>query len=109
MDKRSLTNLIIPGWVIFELQLKHSELRVYCVILGYSQYGQGEYFGSLQYLADWCGISSRCNVHRVLRSLEQKGLIRKITQKEINEKGKIQTVVHYRAIVPSLNGNGTEE
>lgn len=103
MDPRSFNNLVIPGWVIFELKLNYSELRLYCLILGYSQHGEGEFYGSLQYLADWCGISNRQNVRRVLNNLIAKGLITKHSDKQITTSGKLRTVTHYRAIMPKLD------
>jgi len=100
MDPRSYNNLIIPGWMVFELKLNYSELRVYALIYGFSQGGQGEFYGSLQYLADWCGISSRKNVTRVLRSLCAKKLLVKRKDKALTNNGRVQTVVHYQARIP---------
>lgn len=100
MDQRSFHNLIIPGWVIFELGLNYSELRVYCIILGFSQGGNGWFYGNRQYLADWCGISKVNNVSRILRGLQDKGLLRKRSELELGDNGRTRKVVRYQAVEP---------
>lgn len=100
MNEKCLHNLVIPGWMIFELHLNYSELRVYALIYNFSQGGQGEFFGSLQYLADWCGISGRKNVNRVLNSLIQKGLLIKRKDYIISNNGRPKLQYHYQARVP---------
>lgn len=100
MDTRSLHNLVIPGWMVFELHLNYSELRIYALIYGYSQGAQGEFYGSLQYLADWCGLANKSNVHRVLQNLIKKGLIRKYTDTALTNNGRTKRHSHYQAIVP---------
>lgn len=100
MDTRSLHNLVIPGWMVFELHLNYSELRIYALIYGFSQGGQGEFYGSLQYLADWCGLANASNVQRVLKSLIKKGLIRKYTDTALTTNGRTKRHNHYHAIVP---------
>jgi len=102
MDPRSMHNLIIPGWMIFELKLNYSELRVYALIYGFSQGGQGDFHGSLKYLADWCGLSTRSNVLRVIRSLQDKQLIKCSKERIMSPSGRIYTLVHYTAVVPDL-------
>lgn len=89
--------------MVFDLHLNYSELRIYALIYGYSQGGQGEFYGSLQYLADWCGLASPWNAQRVLKNLEAKGLIRKYTETQITKNGKTVRRPHYQAIVPDLN------
>jgi len=112
MDPRSLNNLIIPGWMVFEMELKNTELRVYALIYGFSQHGEGDYHGSLQYLADWCGIKHRSNVLRLIKKLQSKGLLLKYTDKEITPSGRIRKRVHYQAVIPDFGqtykGNGKE-
>jgi len=102
MDPRSLNNLIIPGWMVFEMELKNTELRVYALIYGFSQHGEGDFHGSLQYLADWCGIKHRNNVVRVLKKLQRKGLLIKYSDKEITSSGRVRKRVHYQAVMPDL-------
>jgi len=102
MDPRSLNNMVIPGWMIFELELNNSELRMYAIIYGFSQHGEGDFHGSLQYLGSWCGIKHRSNVVRVLNKLLAKGLLRKYSDKEITAKGRVVKRVHYQAVIPDL-------
>ena len=42
--------ILIPGWAINQLQLKGNNLMVYSIIYGFSQDGETEFTGSLQYL-----------------------------------------------------------
>ena len=59
-----------------DLGLKGNDLIVFAFINGYSQRGQGCFFGSLAYLQEVCGISRRTAID-ILNSLEEKGYIRK--------------------------------
>ncbi len=102
MDPRSFNNLIIPGWMVFEMELKNSELRVYALIYGFSQGGQGDFHGSLQYLADWCGMKHRQNAQRVIKRLIGKGLLYRFSDKVITPSGRIKTVEHYQARKPEF-------
>ena len=72
------------GWYITiqqemrdDLGLKGNELIVYAFINGYSQEGQGCYYGSLANLQRVCGIASRQTAIDVLKSLMAKGYITK--------------------------------
>lgn len=58
------------------LGLKGNELIVYAVIYGYSQEGQGCFYGSLSHLAEICGITTRTAI-TTLQSLQAKGIILK--------------------------------
>lgn len=75
------------GWYITILQgmrddlgLKGNELIVFAFINGYSQEGQGCYYGSLADLQRVCGIASRQTAIAVLKSLMDKGYITKNEQ-----------------------------
>lgn len=68
--------ILIQGWMAHELGLSGTELIVYATIYSYSRDGSGEFKGSLSYLADISG-ASRSTVQRALKSLCDKGLIRK--------------------------------
>jgi hypothetical protein len=57
------------------LGLKGNELIVFAFINGYSQEGQGCYFGSLANLQRVCGIASRQTAIDVLKSLIGKGYL----------------------------------
>ena len=54
--------------------LKGSELQLYAIIYGFSQTDGQEFKASLQYLADWTGLT-RQNVLKRLQSLVEKGLL----------------------------------
>ncbi len=78
------------GWYITiqqemrdELGLKGNELLVFAFINGYSQEGQGCYYGSLANLQRVCGIASRQTATDVLKALIAKGYISK-TEHVIN-------------------------
>ena len=66
----------IQGWMITKLGLKGNALIVYAIIYGFSQDGQNHFTGSLQYLADWTS-TTKPGVYKILRSLMDKGFIRK--------------------------------
>ena len=75
------------GWYITILQgmrddlgLKGNELIVFAFINGYSQEGQGCYYGSLANLQRVCGIASRQTAMATLKSLMDKGYITKNEQ-----------------------------
>lgn len=75
------------GWYITiqqemrdQLGLKGNELIVFAFINGYSQEGQGCYYGSLANLQRVCGIASRQTAIDVLKSLMAKGHIVKTEQ-----------------------------
>lgn len=75
------------GWYITiqqemrdDLGLKGNELIVFAFINGYSQEGQGCYYGSLANLQRVCGIASRQTATDVLKSLRAKGYIVKTEQ-----------------------------
>lgn len=68
--------IVIQKFMVEQLKLKGNELIMYAVIYGFSQDGATRFKGSQQYLADWCGISTR-QTRTILQSLEDKGLINK--------------------------------
>ena len=75
------------GWYITiqqemrdDLGLKGNGLIVFAFINGYSQEGQGCYYGSLANLQRVCGIASRQTAIAVLKSLQEKGFISKTEQ-----------------------------
>lgn len=71
---------IVQGWMITQLGLKGTDLLVYAVVYGFSQDGETEFTGSLQYLSDFCGGISRPTVISSLKRLTEGGLIEKNTQ-----------------------------
>ena len=68
----------IQGWMINRLGLKGVPLSVYAIIYGFSQDGESEYTGSLQYLCDFLGGVSKPTVINALKALvESKYLFRR--------------------------------
>lgn len=66
--------VVIQGWMVNDLGLKGDELLVYAIIYGFTQDGQSEYDGSLNYLASTIG-RSKPTVIKVIKSLKEKELI----------------------------------
>lgn len=65
---------VVHGWMMTNLGLKGSELKLYAIIYGFTQTGGQEFTGSLQYLVDWAGLT-KANVLKNLQSLVDKGLL----------------------------------
>ena len=68
--------ITIQGFMRNELGLSGNDLLVFAIIYGFSQNGQGEFNGSLKYLAEWCGCSKQ-GVQKNLKNLLDKKLIEK--------------------------------
>ena len=68
--------ITIQAFMVNDLQLKGNELLIYAIIHGFSQDGESEFTGSLQYLADWTN-STKQGVIKALKSLMEKQLILK--------------------------------
>ena len=66
---------LIQGWMIKRLGLKGIQLSVYAIIYGFSQDGENEYTGSLQYLCDFCGGVSKPTIINALKSLVEANYI----------------------------------
>ena len=64
----------IKGWMLNRLKLKGAQLQIYSIIYGFSQDGESEFTGSLNYLKDWLGVS-KPTVIKALQALEDAGLI----------------------------------
>lgn len=78
--------ITIQGWMRTELNLSGNELIVYAIIYGFSQNNQGEFTGSVQYLADWVGCTKR-TVTTILRKFVDEELVTKtVTQLDNNAK-----------------------
>lgn len=65
----------IQGWMINRLGLKGVPLSVYAIVYGFSQDGENEYTGSLQYLCDFCGGVSKPTIINALKSLVEAGYL----------------------------------
>lgn len=70
-------HITICGWMITDLNLSGTELMIYAIIYGFSQDGQSIFYGSRQYLADWCNTSVR-TIQTSLNNLVEKGLIESV-------------------------------
>lgn len=96
----------IQGWMINHLGLKGVALSVYAIIYGFSQDGENEYTGSVQYLCDFCGGVSKPTIINALKNL--------IEQKYISRREEIINGVQfnrYKAILPPVkkfNGGSKE-
>ena len=96
----------IQGWMINRLGLKGIPLNIYAIIYGFSQDGENEYTGSLQYLCDFCGGVSKPTVINALKTLVESRFIYR--REEIINGVKFN---RYRANLPLLkkfNWDGKE-
>lgn len=66
---------VVNGWMINRLRLKGVALNAYAIIYGFSQDGENEFTGSLQYLCDFCGGVSKPTIIKALKELTEKGFI----------------------------------
>lgn len=66
---------VIKGWMINRLRLKGVALSAYAIIYGFSQDGENEFTGSLQYLCDFCGGVSKPTIIKALKELTEKAVI----------------------------------
>ena len=71
----------VQGWMRNRLHLKGNDLHVYAMLYSFSQDGQSEFRGSLDYMSEFTGGSER-NVRRSLNRLEQSGFIEKVVYNE---------------------------
>ena len=86
---------VTNGWMITQLGLTGRELQVYAIIYGFTQDGETEFTGSLNYIMEWLGTSSFHTALRAINSLIDKGLINK---RQVEENGVKSNF--YTAIVP---------
>lgn len=68
--------VVIGGWMAKDLHLPLNDLCVYAMIYGFSQDGESEYRGSLQYIMDWFGFTKPTAI-AILKRLTAAGLINK--------------------------------
>ena len=71
------------GWYYVMTQeiresLDGKEADVFAVIQGFSQEGQGCFYGSLSKLSSFCGIKSKTTTQNILKSLVEKGAYQKL-------------------------------
>lgn len=87
----------ISGWMINKLGLSGRELHVYAIIYGFTQDGETEFNGSLNYIAEWLG-STRVTAINVIKSLIEKNLVSKT---QIIRNG--VKINYYKTIVPNVD------
>lgn len=80
--------------MLTDLGLKGNELIAYAIIYGFSQVADHRFHGSLNYLAEWMGVSKK-TAERSLKSLVEQGLLTKY-DREING----VRFCDYAAVVP---------
>jgi hypothetical protein len=66
--------LVIQGWMVSELNLSGNDLLTYALIYGFSQDGETEFTGSINYLCKWLNCS-RPTAIKSLKFLTEKNLI----------------------------------
>lgn len=69
-------HITVPGFAIVELQLSGNELLCYSLIYGFSQDGETEFYGSLNYVASALNITKQ-NAKKVIDRLLVRGLLEK--------------------------------
>lgn len=64
----------VSGWMVNRLNLKGISLELFAIIYGFTQDGETEFTGSIQYLCDFTG-TSRPTVINALKSLTKDGML----------------------------------
>ena len=77
MSKEYYINIL--SWMIQDLKLSGNELILYAMIHGYSQNGEGEYYGSQRYISKALLISLP-TANSLINKLINKGLVRKTSE-----------------------------
>ena len=82
MDNKvnSESYITIQGWMITDLKLSGNDLLVYAIIYGFSQDSESAFYGSRQYLADWCNSTVR-GIQKNINNLIELGLIEQVESK----------------------------
>lgn len=74
------TYVNICKWMM-KMDLSAKELLLYALIYSFSMDGVNSYYGSASYLANWVSAGSRKTVFRCMKSLEEKGYIKRSSLK----------------------------
>lgn len=69
-------HITVPGFAIVDLQLSGNELLCYSLIYGFTQDGETEFYGSLNYVASALNITKQ-NAKKVIDRLLVRGLLEK--------------------------------
>ncbi len=64
-------HLVIHGWMINELALKGLPLMVFAIIYGFTQTDEQYFTGSLKYISEWTGSSTRSCINAINSLIEQ--------------------------------------
>jgi len=91
-------HITVPGFAVVELGLSGNELLCYSLILGFTQDGESEFYGSLNYVSSALNVT-RQNAKKIIDRLIARGFIEK---REIFYSG--VKFCHYIARVPNNNG-----
>ena len=68
---------VVHGWMRNRLALRGNELLIYAVLYGFTQDGVSEFRGTLEYISEFVGSTTR-TTRSILNSLCEKGLVDKI-------------------------------
>lgn len=97
--------IVIQGWMVTELGLKGNDLLVYAIIYGFSQDEESIFYGSRQYLADWCCSTVR-GIQNNLNHLIELGLIEQVEVKAgayVKYKANRQKLTCEQSSLPPVN------
>lgn len=97
---------IISGWMITRLGLKGVPLSVYAIIYGFTQDGENEFTGSLQYLCEFTGGTSKPTIIKALKDLVEAGYISK--REEIINGVQFNRYKVVLPVVKNFNGGSKE-
>ena len=107
--------ITIQAFMVNDLHLKGNELLIYAIIWGFSQDGESEFTGSLQYLADWCNTSkqtvisalqSLCEKRKKLKNVEVKNNVKFCTYKTLMVVKNLEQGIQNSLMGYSKNFNG---
>ncbi len=82
---------VVHGWMRNRLNLKGNDLIVYALIYGFSQDGESEFKGSVDYITEFTG-ACRNTIKSSLIRLEELGFITKNSRNK--ESGQTNTYAH---------------
>lgn len=68
---------VVHGWMRTKLELSGIDLDIYAIIYGFSQDGETEFTGSIQYLCDFTGASKPTVINSLKRLVEAEYLIKR--------------------------------
>lgn len=87
----------VSGWMINRLGLSGRELHAYAIIYGFTQDGETEFNGSINYISEWLGCTRKTAIS-VIKSLVEKNLVSKT---QITRNG--VKINYYKTIVPNFD------